>query len=71
MAATAAFRDEMREATRSPWQAPWASGATADRARSWQMSPVRRVSAQRLICVVARLANKMNYSLRPQLTNEA
>jgi hypothetical protein len=24
-----------------------------------------------LICVVARLANRMNYSLRPQLANEA
>ncbi len=40
VAATEAFRDEMREATRRPWQAPRASGATADRPRSWQLSPV-------------------------------
>ncbi len=44
VAATEAFRDEMphlpTEATRSPWQVPCASGATADRPRSWQLSPV-------------------------------
>src|SRR6266853_5727833 len=44
VAATEAFRDEMpylsTEATRRPWQAPRASGATADRPRSWQLSPV-------------------------------
>src|SRR5439155_17766425 len=33
VAATEAFRDEMHEATRSPWRVPWASGATQQIAR--------------------------------------
>jgi len=43
VAATEAFRDEMREATRRPWQAPRASGATKQIARK---APSLRVSAQ-------------------------
>src|SRR6266568_4531619 len=43
VAATEAFRDEMREATRRPWQAPRASGATKQIARK---TPSLRVSAQ-------------------------
>src|SRR5256886_12843712 len=43
VAATEAFRDEMREATRRPWQAPRASGATMQIARK---APSLRVSAQ-------------------------
>src|SRR5882724_1603974 len=63
VAATEAFRDEMphlpTEATRCPWQAPRASGATADRPLSWQLSPVPSgFGAMALICVVARLANR-------------
>jgi len=41
MAATKAFRDETREATRSPWQGPVGERRDkADRPRSCQMSPV-------------------------------
>jgi len=44
----------------------------ADRPRSWQMSPVRSGFRRNdLICFVARLANSINYSLRPQLANKA
>jgi len=62
VAATAAFRDELREATRSPWQAPLGEWRDkADRPESRRPSGFRRNG---LICVVARLANRMNYSLR-------
>ena len=62
VAATEAFRDEMHEATRSQWQAPIGERRdTADRPESPVPSGFRRNG---LICVVARLANSMNYSLR-------
>jgi hypothetical protein len=62
VAATDAFQDEMREATRSPWQAPMGERRDkADRPESVRPFGFRRNS---LICVVAQLANRMNYSLR-------
>src|SRR6266513_6475849 len=71
VAATEAFRDEMphlpTEATRRPWQAPRASGATPDRPRSWQLSPVPSgFGAMALICVVARLANRHELFAAPR-----
>src|SRR6266700_3032579 len=69
VAATEAFRDEMREATRRPWQAPRASGATKQIARK---APSLRVSAQWHSSALLRgLRIGIRYSLRPQLANEA
>jgi len=69
VAATEAFRDEMREATRRPWQAPRASGATKQIARK---APSLRVSAQWHSSALLRgLRIGISYSLRPQLANEA
>src|SRR6266536_2861838 len=69
VAATAAFRDEMREAKRRPWQDPRASGATKQIARK---APSLRVSAQWHSSALLRgLRIGMSYSLRPQLANEA
>src|SRR6266508_4363419 len=62
VAATEAFRDELHEATRSPWQAPMGErGDTADRPESPVPFGFRRNGP---ICVVARLANSTHYSLR-------
>src|SRR6266496_2522590 len=62
VAATAAFRDEMREATRLPWQAPRASGATKQIARK---APSLRVSAQWHSSALLRgLRIGIRYSLR-------
>src|SRR5438552_6248228 len=62
VAATEAFRDELHEATRSPWQAPMGERRdTADRPESPVPFGFR---SNGLICVVARLANSTNYSLR-------
>src|SRR6266480_3230909 len=76
VAATEAFRDEMphlpTEATRRPWQAPRASGATADRPRSWQLSPVPSgLRAGHSSALLRGLRIGTSYSLRPQLPNEA
>ena len=69
MAATEAFRDEVREAMRRPWQAPRASGATKQIARK---APSLRVSAQWHSSALLRgLRIGIRYSLRPQLANEA
>src|SRR5882762_5742798 len=69
MAATEAFRDEMREATRSPWQAPM--GERRDKGDRPESPGPFGFQRNGPICVVARLANRMNYSLRPQLANAA
>src|SRR5881396_3682961 len=58
--ATAAFRDEMHEATRRPWQAP--HGRAARHSRSPGKPRPFGFRRNGLICVVARLANRMNYS---------
>ena len=62
----------VREATRRPWQAPRASGATADRPRSWQLSPVPSgLRAGHSSALLRGLRIGMSYSLRPQFANEA